>query len=445
MNERLRLDVWMDGLPIPAGALVAHADDTLRFSYNDDYFAAGGGPLSLSFPLGVRTFGDLPSRAFFGNLLPENNQIQRIREREGLEANDVAGILYHMGADCSGAISCVPAGSPSAKIPGNLATDYIPLSDNEIAEIMVSLADHARLPDATRDPSPLAGVQGKLAITVLPDGRWALPNPDLKVPTTHILKVPPRGDAGDAKLEEAACILAREVGFETSVPTALRIADREGMLITRFDRLVHDGVVTRVHQEDFTQALGLPASLKYQRKGEEGRRFYAPAIADLLAATAQPAKARETFLLATLFHLAVGNSDNHGKNHGLLYSAGNFPLLSPLYDILPVRMIERYTHQLAFDIGTAKFAEDITAVDFIFFFETFGLRGAGLRRFVERAVRPMLERLEAASANLPGRGLKSFDDFIGQELERLSQTLEIGMQFRERDYFTPKGGGWTAA
>lgn len=44
-------------------------------------------------------------------------------------------------------------------------------------------------------------------------------------------------------------------------------------MIERFDRKVEAGVVHRIHQEDFAQALGLPSELKYQRCGAPGRRL----------------------------------------------------------------------------------------------------------------------------------------------------------------------------
>ncbi|WP_073144484.1 hypothetical protein [Litoreibacter ascidiaceicola] len=42
----------------------------------------------------------------------------------------------------------------------------------------------------SRCPSPLAGVQGKVALARMSDGRFALPKSGLNAPTTHILKLP---------------------------------------------------------------------------------------------------------------------------------------------------------------------------------------------------------------------------------------------------------------
>ena len=318
MSRPTQLAVHMDGAALPAGYLVSNENEAISFAYDLRYAAEGGPPLSLSMPLEQTDFGDVAARAFFGNLLPENDQMQRVMDREGLDRDDVVGLLGHLGADCSGAISCLPLDAPPVKVPGVLAEDYEPIPQDELAEIVASLADHRRLPDAAGDPSPVAGVQRKIALVHTTAG-YARPKPDLKVPTTHILKVPERRLWRDAGLEEQAARLAQAVGLEVSIPRAVRIGDVHALLITRFDRVERDGVVYRIHQEDFAQALGLPSRLKYQRNGDPGRRFDAEAIARVLDQTERPALARQAFLAATLFNLLIGNTDNHAKNHGLLY------------------------------------------------------------------------------------------------------------------------------
>ncbi len=437
------LDIWLDGFGAPAGRLDAMDDGAVRYLYRPDYLEARQPPLSLSLPLREEAAGDAAARAFFGNLLPENDQMRRIIDREGLDRDDIVGILAHVGADCAGAISCLPEGSPPAKVPGVLASDYRPLGDDELVEIVASLADRQRLPAAVEDPSPVAGVQRKIALALLPDGEYALPRDGLRVPTTHILKVPRRDEGGDVALEAAASRLAAAANLPVSIPNSLLIGDTRALIITRFDRVVLDGVVYRRHQEDFAQALGLPAPLKYQREGREGRRFDAQAIAALLDKTVEPARARETFLLATLFNLAIGNSDNHAKNHAFLHDDAQSSQLAPLYDLLPVRIHHHFNHALAFDIGAARHFEEIRSEDIEALLAAFGLAGGRAKRFLTDSVRPMLAALEARSARLHGAGLKSFDDLLGRELSRLNELMDLGLDIRERDYFEPRAGGWT--
>jgi serine/threonine-protein kinase HipA len=444
MTQHRVLDVWLDGFPEPAGQLETLSSGSVAFRYAPAFLGTDL-TLSLSLPRSEAPVADPLARAFFDNLLPENDQIQRMIEREGIDRGDLVSILGLVGADCAGAISCLPAGSPPIKVPGELASDYTPLADDELGPIVQRLADREPLPAAVIDPSPVAGIQRKLAVTILPDGRFALPASDRKVPTTHILKVPRRAEGGEAVQEAAACSLASGCGFAASNTQHVVIDGVNAVLIERFDRLVIDDVVYRLHQEDFAQALGLPASLKYERSGAEGRRFDTAGIHGILMQLAQPAQAIETFLLATIFNLAIGNTDNHAKNHGILYTPDGAARLAPLYDMLPIRLSERYTHQLAFHLGGAEFFDTMTTADLEAFLGDFGLAGARARRFIAGPLREMLVQVELRSAGLRAAGLRFFDDLIGRELGRLDDLLELGLDLRERDYFgvgQGAAGGW---
>jgi serine/threonine-protein kinase HipA len=250
MSVRLSLNVWLDGFDAPAGQLDAMDDGSIAFRYVDAFLHEGRS-ISMSLPVDGQPVGDVLARAFFDNLLPENDQMQRVIDREGLERSDIVGILAHVGADCAGAISCLPVGAPPIKIPGDLAEDYRPLEHDELILIARRLAEQQRLPDDIDDPSPVAGVQRKIALTLLPDGRFALPLEGRKVPTTHILKVPRRAEAAEAKQEDAACKLAAACGIAVSQSDHIVLDDVDALLIERFDRIVQDGIVYRVHQEDF--------------------------------------------------------------------------------------------------------------------------------------------------------------------------------------------------
>lgn len=427
----------MDGSDLPAGYLASNDRQDISFSYDDRYIMAGGLPLSLSLPLNEVEFGDVAARAFFDNLLPENDQMQRVMDREGLARDDVVGLLGHLGADCSGAISCLPIDADPIKVPGVLAEDYELLAPGAIAQIVHSLAERQRLPDDVADPSPVAGVQRKIALIHTPEG-FAKPKPGKKVPTTHILKVPETRLRRDARLEEAAARLAHAVGLDVSVPSAIIIDGVEALLIERFDRVVHEGVVYRIHQEDFAQALGLPASLKYQRNGAPGRAFDSRAIAELLDQTQAPAVARKAFLSATIFNLLIGNTDNHAKNHGLIYRHGRAPTLTPLYDLLPSRMNLDFNDQLSFNIGAADHPDTITADDLMVFFGDFGFSRPATMRFIDNVAAPMIQSLELASLGLTAQKMKDFDDLIGRETEQFVEMLGLNLPVRERDYFPKK-------
>ena len=433
------LAVWMDGHAMPAGRLVRSDHGDTAFFYDAKYVADGGAALSLSLPPEDEAFGDVETRAFFANLLPENAQLQRIMEREGLARDDIVGLLKHIGADCAGSVSCLPRDAPPIKSPGVLAEDYEPLDDRTLLKIVKSLREERRLPAEVTDPSPVAGVQSKVAVTVLPDGTFALPRAGSRVPTTHILKVPARRDYRDVRHEEAAAILAVAAGLDASVPVAIRIGEIDALLIERFDRTVEDGVVRRIHQEDFAQALGLPSELKYQRRGRPGRRFDVHAALTVLDQTQDPDGARLAFLKTTIFNLCIGNTDNHAKNHAVLYDGPGAPRFAPLYDMLPIRLSSQFTHELAYAIGAATTFDEMTYADLTAFFLQMGVDEADMDLLRDSELAPLIEALERASPRLKASGLKIFNDLLSRELEEVVGLLDLEIPIESRDYF-PSGG-----
>lgn len=424
----LVLDVHLEGIVAPVGQLLRAHDGTVAFSYLSEALPH---PLSLSLPVREQVYGDAAARGFFANLLFENALRDQVMERHGLDFNDIVGLLFHLGRDCPGSISCVPQGEGSAKQPGNLETDYEALDAHSLAEIMTSLRDRRRLPAATRDPSPLAGVQGKVALTRLPDGRFALPKPDRNVPTTHILKVPRLRDMSDVAAEHLTTTLMSKIQTHpVSQTEVLGEGDLQGLLITRFDRILDGKMVGRLHQEDFAQALGLGPTLKYQRNGTAARCFSAQAIGTILQQTQNPGIARSGFLDITLGNLLLGNTDNHAKNHALLYTSQR-PELAPAYDIFPTLIDQQVTHQMSFDIGTARMTDDITPADLEAFILDLGFPrfAPALRRHVHSVIKTAVVQID----KLQGPGRRLIGDAIAEQARNLASASGLEIAIPERD------------
>jgi serine/threonine-protein kinase HipA len=441
------IDVWIEGVDYPIGRLAeAYAgSSSIFFAYTDDWLALPGAfAISFSLPLEDGAYDDRITRNFFQNMLQENDQLSQIIRREGLNRDDILGILRIVGAECAGALSCLPKGSPPVKRPGNLSTDYDVLDDATVADFVKRLAAGRSLPEELRDPSPVAGFRQKFSLAKTQEGRFAIPKPGLGVPTTHILKIPDPDHPGEAVQEAAAAQLARECGFEAANSVALKIAGGEQLLIERFDRTIGlDGSVTRIHQEDFAQALALPHDFKYERRANGLYKFDAIAIAGILNKTAFPARARDMFLRMTLFNLMIGNSDNHAKNHAFLFQFGGPPVLAPLYDLVPIPLGEGYTDELAFNIGNAKRARDLKLDDLLLFYAAMEIPKGRAERVLISHVRALVEQLEVASTGLAD-SLRSFDMLIGREMARLLDLTGVDKVLRERDYLpeTEERAGW---
>lgn len=436
------LNVWVEASPDPIGRLTADDNGTVQFTYAPGWIdAAANFPLSLSLPLREEPFGDAVARAFFSNLLQENDQLERVMAREGLDRGDIVGLLAHVGADCAGSVSVVRADHPPIKRPGSLGQDYDALGEEDFADLVLRLAQGRPLPAEMRDPSPVAGFRRKISLAALPGDRFGLPKMGSGAPTTHILKIPDPDHRHEARHEAFVTTLAQQAGFNVGDCVAGEVEGQDVLLITRFDRWVVEDQVYRVHQEDFAQALSLPAELKYERRGREGRRFDAAAIARVLNATDRPALARERFLSLTLFNLLVGNNDNHAKNHALLHVPGQAPVLAPFYDLVPVQMVAGFREDLAFRIGNAQLPHEITAGDLESFCVALGIPAAGAGRILTSAATELIQAMERLSSDFP-REMRPLDNLIGEMSGLLNNELGLGLALRERDAHVVRGGGW---
>ncbi len=117
------LDVRLDGFAEPIGVLARDNNGAVAYAYRPDYVANPDAvALSLSLPLTDEPYGDVAARPFFDNLLQERDAaLADIMAREGLARDDIAGLLFHLGKDCAGALSALPAkkrraGHDTAKI-----------------------------------------------------------------------------------------------------------------------------------------------------------------------------------------------------------------------------------------------------------------------------------------------------------------------------------------
>ncbi len=446
---RLRLDVRIDGFPNPVGRLERNSEQGLSFNYAPEHLADPDAmAVSMSLPLRESPFGDVETRAFYDNLLAEQDGVlAAVMAREGLQRTDIAGLLYHLGKDCAGALSVLPEGAPPAKVPGRLDRDYRPLTDAQVAQIVQSLHQNRRLPAGAQDPSPLAGVQSKVAVTKLPDGGLAEPRPNTGAPTTHILKVPYRGHERDAAREAMALQLSVKL-VPTAVASRVDYGGVPAILVERFDRKVRDGLVTRVHQEDFAQALGLPSAMKYERRGAGDRRFSAAAAARILDQTISPARARARFVSGTLFDLLIGNVDAHAKNHAIIHIGPGRYDLAPRYDLLPTRLDPELTDELAFRIGAATRLPEITESDFDGFLIVLGIATVSGRRRIKLDLGGQVAKvLSEAFNSIAQSGHKDFADLAAANMRTLLPVLgiEIPQAANDRDAAIIRGGGWLAS
>lgn len=337
------LGVWCFGRL--AGTL-ADTQDGLTFAYDSAWLVAGMPPLSQSLPLDG-TFTRVAAAAFFGGLLPEGPPRELLARRLGVSARNDFRMLAAVGGDTAGAISLQPAGQEQME----RTNDVEWLDDDALITLVDELPSRPMHADEDGEYRlSLAGAQDKLPVVVTDDGRIGLTKG--QTPSTHILKTPIERLAHTVVNEAFCTALGRALGINAVTATPRRVADREFLLIKRYDRHVDGNTVHRLHQEDFCQALGTPTAHKYQAEG-------GPSLADCFAllrrATEVPAQEIVKLLDYVALSFLVGNHDAHGKNYSLLYLPDKMrAVLAPAYDILSTFAYHKsnnLTRKMAMSIG----------------------------------------------------------------------------------------------
>lgn len=335
------LDVYLQA--DKAGQLIQDDDGRLSFQYDAGYLASSSPmAISVSLPLTEEPYPDNFARPFFSGLLPEEAARARLAGALGVSRENPFGMLEIIGGECAGALTLLPEGDT---LPDNTPGELEPLDETALSSVLELLRERPLLGGEEGVRLSLAGTQDKLAVCVI-DGRIALARDGR--PTTHILK--PFITALDGTVEnELFCMkLAARLGL--TVPSVSRgsAGKTDFILVERYDRKASaDGTITKLHQEDFCQALSVPPELKYEEEGGPG----VTASQDVIQRyTRHPAADRLAFQRMLIFHYLVGNADAHAKNYALLYNE-RVPDLAPLYDVVCTAAYPRLAKKLAMQIG----------------------------------------------------------------------------------------------
>lgn len=335
------LDVYFD--ETLAGHLTRDDNGQLGFTYARPYLdRRSAQAISVAMPLREEAYPDRIARPYFSGLLPDERARARLAAALGISEGNAFGLLEVIGGECAGALSLFPAGTvPPA--PARAALRQ--LASGELAALIARLRTRPLLAGEDGLRLSLAGAQDKLAVCVA-DGAIALAAGGN--PTTHILKPFIESLVGTVENELFCMRLAARMGLVAPSVSHGRAEGISYILVERYDRRREtNGTITRLHQEDFCQALSVPPELKYEEEGGPGLDA---ALALIQRTTARPAAGRLEFLRRAIFNYLVGNADAHAKNHALLYT-GVVPDLAPAYDILCTAAYPNLAKKLAMAIG----------------------------------------------------------------------------------------------
>ena len=396
------LDVYLhDKL---AGGLEQADSGDLTFTYAADYLDAAPHALSLSLPLEAATHSGNAVRAFFSGLLPEQSVRVRLARCLGLSETNPFALLEAVGGDCAGAVAFYPHGT---KPPAH-SDDVEVLDDKALGEVLALIKRRPMLAGDDGYRFSLAGAQDKLAVGFR-EGRVALIKDG--APTTHILKPAIEGIKDSAHNELFCMRLAKKMGLDVPETSLGFTGDTPYYLVERYDRHTDDdGTITRIHQEDFCQALGIAPEIKYEA---EGGPNIAACLEVITNQTAHPAADQMKLLDRVLFNYLIGNADAHGKNFALLYK-GDKPELAPAYDLLSTAVYPSLAKNMAMNIGDQYKPQDVYPQQFYKLVPETKAARADMKKRMEKMVKEMLEVAPELKAELTAKGLESdvFGDII---------------------------------
>ncbi len=333
------LAVWMNGQRV--GVWYWMRTGTPGFRYDAAWVQSSNArALSLSLPIPAAG-GDVTGAKvenYFDNLLPDSSRIrERMRRRFGAASTRAGDLLAAIGRDCVGAVQLLPDGQDP---PAFDQIDSVPLTTGQVESLLSDVPGDGSDSDSMLADFriSIAGAQEKTALLRIGD-QWHLPQG--ATPTTHILKLPMGlvGNMGadfttSVENEWLSHILLRALGFDVAVTSMAAFGRQKALISERFDRRWMDEGkwIARLPQEDFCQATGTPADLKYQSDG-------GPGIQQCLALLAASSNARHDclqFVLAQLAFWLMAATDGHAKNFSIFLDKGGSYRMTPLYDVLSV-------------------------------------------------------------------------------------------------------------
>ncbi|MEJ0055755.1 MAG: type II toxin-antitoxin system HipA family toxin [Bacteroidota bacterium] len=337
---------------------------------------------------------------FFAGTLPDAAKRKIIARNLGISANNDFAMLEEIGGECAGAVTFVKTGD---SLPVTDAS-YRALSIAELANILKELPRRPLMAGESGIRLSLAGTQDKIPVAILA-GNMLLPLSN--APSSHIIKPSIAGYEGMV-FNEAFCMkLAKAVRLPVAAVEVGKADDIDYLLVERYDR-VHKIIGgrlqwERIHQEDFSQALGIIPEWKYQVEGGPSLKQ----CFDLVRSNSTlPAVDLRNLLRSVIFNFLIGNHDAHGKNFSLLRNIYNATLptpllgdaseirLAPLYDLICTRVYPTLSKNMAMKIGRASRMEEADTIQFGRFADEIGFAKPLVKQLVVELAGTVSEKLD---------------------------------------------------
>ncbi len=360
------LDVYVGNSKV--GQLSRSPNGAISFRYGSNWLKSDiAFPISMSIPLSDQVWTGERATSYFDGLLPDDQTIrEKIATHQRAESAGAFDLLAAIGRDCVGALRFLPEDSDSTQI------SYRSVDDVEIASRLDSLRSYPLAVNLTEDDFrfSIAGVQEKTAFLWV-NNQWQIPLGP--TPTSHIFKPairegPAGADFSDTPWNEFLCLkLCNAYGLKTAEADVQHFGGQPVIVVERFDRRWHDGVLYRLPQEDLCQALGVPPMRKYQNDG-------GPGIVDIMEffnGAIVPSDDRLTFMKTQVVFWMLAAIDGHAKNFSIFITPGGYRL-TPIYDVMSAAPYPQFPVEktkLAMAIGSRGYYR-LSQIQLRHFFQT---------------------------------------------------------------------------
>lgn len=363
----LRVQIEKNGFFEDVGVISCKNAEDASFSYNENYVSDQRcRAISLSLPKEQKSFSPVRTKNFFEGLLPEGFTRRCVAESIHVNSNDYISILRELGKECLGAIRV--SDFDTDEVSGG----YKKLSKKEV----LALANEGiqkSVDIVVKSHLSLTGASGKAGLYYSDENKeWYQPLGS--APSTHIVKQSHVRLHKIVANEQLCLMTAKKLGVEVPesfiVNTSENSSADENLLFAtkRYDRIIKENcrfldglqVPFRLHQEDFSQALGISSSDKYEKPGCE---YLKKMFALVRSEFSNPMEDMLKLWKIVVFNYLIGNTDNHIKNLSVLYSEDLKSLrLAPAYDIISTKIYESSTDEMSLGIN-GKFSRSSVSKD----------------------------------------------------------------------------------
>ncbi len=299
---------------------------------------------------------------FLQNLLPEGRALEDILNFTHISKDNTFALIKELGFESSGALMFAKK--------DNTKAIYREIKESELIDKIENIENKSIAIWDNKPRLSLAGVQDKLAV-IKKDNKIGLADGSLS--STHILKFQTKRYS-NIVLNEFFCMnLAKSCNIDSANCNIKRFKNHLVLEVKRFDRVILEDKIKRVHIIDSLQMLDMPPFYKYERVFGKNRDVAHirdgvsfDKLFNLCNTLKVPAVAKLKILDWALFNLIIGNSDAHGKNISFYIDNSGIEI-APFYDILSTIIYDNIEHDLAMAFGNEFDINSVLAYDLVEF------------------------------------------------------------------------------